>query len=113
VVDGLPRPERRPERLVDDQALQEQPILVVDRVIEAEAVRRFVHARLLRRVAAADCPLGRVRREEEEHERHERDPEEEHTGPQHPSQQVSPHRWQPTVDALSSRYQLIRQNGNR
>src|SRR5256885_16831110 len=44
VVDALPGSERVPQRALKDEPLQEEPVLVVDRVIEPEPLDRGAHA---------------------------------------------------------------------
>ena len=92
VVDVLAGSEQVPQRALKDEPLQEEPVLVVDRVIEPEPLDRGAHALRLGLVTATDEPLGRDGRHEEDHEGHERDHDEEQYSPEQSSDEVSEHR---------------------
>src|SRR6266542_6315648 len=91
VVDRLPRDEGRAERAVDDDPLQEEAVLDIDRLVEPESLDRVSHARRLRLLPTADEPFRRVRRDEEEDERDDGDPDEEHHRPEDPPDHVLEH----------------------
>ena len=83
-----------PERPVDDEALDELPVLDVDRPVGAERVRDPLD--VLRRARLTAGLLRRVRRDDEEEDvADDRDREEQDDGPEDPADEVPDHQLTP------------------